>query len=180
MAANPPDRRRHDLAPEPLTHRQERVVRHQDGIVFGLRRELGAREVPREPPLALFEDLPDGGLFVGALFEDDPSDHHRHVHVGQVDVPGEPALQSGELGGRAQRRLSRPHHHELAVEPLADRLDDLLHDVAAVAVLADVLLDLVKDDRRTREASLRGEGFRRESIIWSREMPFSFTEGTAP
>ena len=144
--------------PEATPYRQEGVVRHEDVAVLGAMRDLGADEVPGDLPDVVGEHVIDAADLVGLLGQDDLADDGLDVGVGQLDLHGEAPHQLLEHGGARQRGLARADEEQAPAELLAAGLGDLLDEVVARLVLADVLLDLVEADQRERELAVDGEG----------------------
>ena len=157
-----PDRTRpidgaQSMLPETAADRQQWVVLHQDRSILATRRDSGVDQMPVDLTGVHFEHRPDRTCTVGTLGENDPPSNRFHVVVRQLHVEGEPALQSLQGRGAGQRRLPRAHEEQAVAESLAAGFHDLLHDVGAVRVVADVLLYLVEGDEGARQFPVRSE-----------------------
>ena len=128
-------------------------------VVFGLLTHPSAAQVSGDLAGAPVQHRADVRLGAGLL----PQEHLPHdcvdIRVGQLPGDGEAVLEPDKrrrLCG--ERRLTRRHKHDAATELRLQSFHDLDDDCGPSAVLADVLLDLVKHQERQRHRSVGAEG----------------------
>ena len=145
------------VLPETPANGQQRVVGDEIGLVVRARSDPGAAQMTIDLPGARLKRGLDVVPPIGALGQNDPADHGLDVIVRELDIDREPALEALQGRCAGQRRLAGSHEEQAVAEALAASFHDLLDDVRAAGVAADVLLHLVEDDDRARNPAARSE-----------------------
>jgi hypothetical protein len=117
----------------------------------------GAGQVARDLAQVGLHHLFDRCLGFGLLRQDDLTDHRIHIGIGQLHAHGESAFELLEVGGAGDGGLAGADEEHLGADVLAARLDGFLHVDGALAVFADVLLDLVEHHQGEGELAVAGQ-----------------------
>ena len=154
--AGPVHRAEHPL-PEAAAHRQQRVVGRQHLVVFARRADFRLGQLSPDLSTAGAERRLYLAQLIGCLAQHDLARDRLHIGVRQFDGDGEAPLQPLEQRGAVQGRLPGAHEQYPAGKALAAGLRQLLHRVAAIGIVADVLLHLVQHDQRAGHLAVHAQ-----------------------
>src|SRR5438876_11931944 len=134
------------VLPEPTPYRQQRIVLDDGGAIFNDLANSRALKLSRDFAGIHIENLANVRDAGGLLVEKYLSGNLFNLRVRERNTNGESVQKLVQQCHVGERTLPCPDDHDLAVELLGDGLSDFRHQHRTVIGIADVLLNLIKDE----------------------------------
>ena len=104
----------------------------------------GAGQVARNFAQVGLHHFLDRGFGFGLLGQNHFANHRIHIRIGQLDADGEATFELFQVGRAGDGGLACANEEHLGTDVLAAGFHNFLHVDRALAVFADVLLNLVE------------------------------------
>jgi hypothetical protein len=114
----------------------------------------GAGQVPGDFAQVGLHDLLDGRLGFRLLGQNDLTNDRIDIGIGEFHADGETALELFQVAGAGDGGLTGADEEQFAADVFAAGFDHLLDVDGALAVFADVLLNLVEHDQGQGEFAI--------------------------